>query len=70
MCRKCFLILPETKEYFYRTYNKKYNKYYFRPYCKECMKDAQITNYDKHRGDILDKRKEKYRREKAALPKP
>lgn len=61
-CTRCFLSLPATTEYFY--YTSVNGKKYLRSICKECSKDAQITNYDKHRGEILDKHKAKRLEEK------
>lgn len=60
-CTRCGLSLPATTYYFYNT--SVHGKKYLRSICKECSKDLQITNYDKHRGEILDKLKEKRSRE-------
>lgn len=61
VCGRCFLSLPDTKDYFYMRKNRN-GSIVTRTYCKECDKDTSTTNYDKNRGEILDKLKEKYRR--------
>jgi RNase P subunit RPR2 len=61
ICRQCQLSFPATLEYFYKAWERN-GITYLRSTCKECHKDNAITYYDKNRGKILDKAKERYKK--------
>jgi len=58
LCTMCGLPFPATTDYFYIAWSRN-GVNYLRGKCKECFKLEYQTYYDKNRGDILDKAKNK-----------